>query len=77
MRTTGKHETLTRGEGRRVEIHCTRTEDPNGSALHCLNPYEWRTTRMAMSYLLYDALLPHLGADAAAYWATTFVVSPV
>ncbi len=30
-----------------------------------------------MSYLLYDALLPHLGAEAATHWATTFVVDPV
>ena len=39
---------------------------------------KWRITRMApMSYLLYDALLPHLGADAAEHWATTLVVNPI
>jgi hypothetical protein len=30
-----------------------------------------------MSYLLYDALLPHLGDDAAKHWATVFVINPV
>jgi hypothetical protein len=29
-----------------------------------------------MSYLLYDALLPHLGSEAATYWATLLVVNP-
>jgi hypothetical protein len=29
-----------------------------------------------MSYLLYDALLPQLGHDAATYWATLLVIAP-
>jgi hypothetical protein len=29
-----------------------------------------------MSYLLYDALLPQLGHDAATYWATLLVIYP-
>ncbi len=30
-----------------------------------------------MSYLLYDALLPHLGDKDAKHWATLLVVNPV
>lgn len=30
-----------------------------------------------MSYLLFDALLPYLGADAASYWAHLLVVDPI
>lgn len=30
-----------------------------------------------MSYLLYDALLPHLGDEKAKQWATLLVVNPV
>lgn len=30
-----------------------------------------------MSYLLYDALLPHLGDEEAKHWATILVVNPV
>jgi hypothetical protein len=30
-----------------------------------------------MSYLLYDALLPQLGHDIAAFWATLLVIGPV
>ncbi len=30
-----------------------------------------------MSYLLYEALLPQLGHDVAAYWATLLVIAPV
>lgn len=30
-----------------------------------------------MSYLLYDVLLPQVGHDVAAYWATLLVIAPV
>lgn len=30
-----------------------------------------------MSTILFDQLLPLIGADAAAYWAQVFVISPV
>lgn len=30
-----------------------------------------------MSYLLYDALIPYLGHDAASYWAHLMVVAPI
>lgn len=30
-----------------------------------------------MSYILFDALAPHLGPAAATHWATTFVINPV
>ena len=30
-----------------------------------------------MSYLLLDHLLPILGPEAAAYWASIFVVDPI
>ena len=32
---------------------------------------------MAMSYLLYDFLLPYMGNEAASYWAQVFVVDPL
>ncbi|RDI50546.1 hypothetical protein DFR68_10522 [Nocardia mexicana] len=32
---------------------------------------------MPMSYLLYDFLLPHLGQEAATYWAQLLVVNPI
>ncbi|AHD20279.1 hypothetical protein SAMN04490240_2349 [Rhodococcus pyridinivorans] len=30
-----------------------------------------------MSYILYDALLPWLGPDAASYWAHLLVIYPI
>lgn len=30
-----------------------------------------------MSYILFDHLLPYLGVEAATYWATLLVVSPI
>ncbi|BDB61259.1 hypothetical protein RDE2_30530 [Rhodococcus sp. RDE2] len=36
-----------------------------------------RTKEQAMSYILYDALLPWLGPDAASYWAHLLVIDPI
>lgn len=30
-----------------------------------------------MSYLLYDALLPHIGTENAKHWATLLVINPI
>jgi len=51
------------------------------SVLDQLRRHDRRTeippTMEPMSYLLYDALLPHLGDEGAKHWATLLVVNPV
>ena len=38
---------------------------------------ETRAEENRMSYLIFDNLLPYLGADAATYWAQLLVVGPL
>lgn len=42
------------------------------------DPFEISTEGAhTVSYLLYEALLPYLGPEAASYWAHLFVVGPL